>query len=69
MDHCAGHAYSGLLTTDAYKRKRKEMQKTTHDLHEAARGRAAQIVAADQAAAKKEAEVSWTPLHDAVGRN
>ncbi|GAQ84087.1 hypothetical protein KFL_001750240 [Klebsormidium nitens] len=51
-----GHAYSGLLTTDAYKRKREALQKTSHDHHDAVRRKVAEIVAADQAAADREAQ-------------
>lgn len=59
MPPLAGHAYSGLMTTDAYKRKREDLQKTSQDHHDAVRRKAAEIVAADQAAADKEAQVDY----------
>jgi hypothetical protein len=46
------------MTTDAYKRKRQELQKSTQDQHDHIRKKAAERVAADEAAAAKEAQVS-----------
>jgi hypothetical protein len=46
------------MTTEAYKRKRQELQKSTQDQHDHIRKKAAERVAADEAAAAKEAKVS-----------
>lgn len=50
------------MTTEAYKRKRQELQKSTQDQHDHIRKKAAKRVAADEAAAAKEAQVIGTLL-------